>query len=94
MTNDFFLNEYVGSYSRRQQLFFRYAFFILIDLAVLNLFNQYWDLVFIEYFSISLLTAVLLQVLLQITIAIEHRVANLFKDKPGIRPKILRALSA
>jgi len=51
-------------------------------------------LVFIEYFSISLLTAVLLQVLLQITIAIEHRVANLFKDKPGIRPKILRALSA
>ena len=94
MINDIFLNEHAGSFSKRQKLFFRYAFFILIDLTVLNLFSEYWDLVFIESFSISLLTALLLQALLQITIAIEHRVANLFKDKPGIKPKILRGLSA
>ena len=94
MINDIFLNEHAGSFSKRQQLFFRYSFFILIDLTVLNLFNQYWDMVFIESFSISLLTALLLQVLLQVTIAIEHRVAKLFADKPGIKPKILRGLSA
>jgi hypothetical protein len=31
--------------------------------------------------------------LLQITIAIEHRVANFFKEKSGIKAKILRGLS-
>ena len=86
-------NERTGSYSRRQLLFFRYTFFVLIDLTVLNLFNEYWGYVSIEFFSISLLTAMLLQVLLQVTIAIEHRVAELFKGKPGLRAKVLRVLS-
>jgi hypothetical protein len=67
---------------------------VLIDLTVLNLFNQYWDHVFIEFFSISLLAAVLLQILLKVTIAIEHRVAAYFKTKPGLRARILRFLSA
>ena len=48
---------------------------------------------FIEYFSVSLLAAMLLQVLLQITIAIEHRVANYFKGKSGSKAKILRGIS-
>ena len=86
-------NEHAGSFSRRQQLFFRYTFFVLIDLTVLNLFNEYWDNVFIESFSISLLAALLLQILLQLTILIEHRVANFFKEKTGLTAKILRALS-
>jgi hypothetical protein len=93
MIDNMLQNEHVGSFSRRQYLFFRYTFFVLIDLTVLNLFNQYWDLVFIEHFSISLLAALLLQVLLQITIAIEHRVANFFKQKSGIKAKVLRGLS-
>jgi hypothetical protein len=38
--------------------------------------------------------AVLLQVLLQLTIAIEHRVASFFENKPGVRARILRGLSA
>jgi hypothetical protein len=66
---------------------------VLIDLTVLNLFNEYWEHVFIEFFSISLLAALLLQVLLRVTIAIEHRVANFFEGKPGLRSKILRGLS-
>jgi len=94
MINDIIQNELAGSFSKRQQLFFRYSFFILVDFAVLGFFNQYWDLVFIESFSVALLAAVLLQVLLQITIAIEHRVASIFKAKPGVRAKILRVLSA
>ena len=44
-------------------------------------------------FSISLLAALLLQILLQVTIAIEHRVANYFKEKTDLKAKILRALS-
>jgi len=94
MINDIIQNEHAGSFSKRQQVFFRYSFFILVDFTVLGLFNQYWELVFVESFSVALLAAMLLQVLLQITIAIEHRVASIFKDKPGIRPKILRVLSA
>jgi hypothetical protein len=93
MIDSFVKNELSGSYSRRQQLFLGYTFFVLIDLTVLNLFNEYWEYVSIEFFSISLLTALLLQILLQVTIAIEHRVAGLFKGKSGLRPKIIRALS-
>ena len=93
MINSIIENEHAGSFSRRQQLFFRHTFAVLIDLTVLNLFNEYWDNVFIEFFSISLLAALLLQVLLRVTIAIEHRVANFLKGKPGLKAKIFRALS-
>ena len=66
MIDSFVKNERTGSYSRRQHLFFKYTFYVLIDLTVLNLFNEFWDYVSIEFFSISLLTALLLQVLLQV----------------------------
>jgi hypothetical protein len=93
MIYDILQNERAGSFSKRQQLFFRYSFYVLIDLTILNLFNQYWDLVFIEDFSVSLLAALLLQILLQVTIAIEHRVADFFKKKPGLKAKFLRGIS-
>ncbi len=93
MTKERLKNESASSFSRRQQLFFRYTFAVLVDLTVLNLFNEYWDLVFIEFFSISLLAAVLLQFLLQVTILLEHRVACYFKKMSGLRAKILRGLS-
>jgi hypothetical protein len=86
-------NEHAGSFSRRQQLFVRYILFILIDLAVLNLFNEFWAYVSITYFSISLLAVLLLQILLQLTIAIEHRVAKYFIEKQGLKAKVHRALS-
>jgi len=86
-------NADAGSFTKRQQLFLKYTFLVLIDLTVLNFFNEFWDLVFIEFFSISLLAAILLQVLLQITIAIEHRVSSYFKQKSGTGAKILRGLS-
>ena len=93
MIDSIIKNEQVGSFSRRQQLFVRYTMFVLIDLTVLNLFNEYWGHVSIEYFSISLLAALLLQALLQLTIVIEHRVANIFKGKPSFKAKIFRGLS-
>lgn len=76
--------------TNRQRLFMRYFTAILIDLVVLNLFVEYSDKVTIDSFTISLLAAVLLQVLLKLTIAVEHRVAEFFKTRPGGFMRFLR----
>jgi hypothetical protein len=69
--------------SDRQRLFLRYYTGTLIDLVILGLFAEFSNKVFVESFSIALLAAVLLQILLKVTIAIEHRVAGYFKRKGG-----------
>ena len=66
-----------------QRLFLRYFTAILIDLVVLNLFDEYSDKVTISGFTVSLGAAVLLQILLKLTIALEHTVAGYFKARPG-----------
>ena len=76
--------------SNKQRLFMRYFTAILIDLVVLNLFAEYSDRVRVDSFTISLLAAVLLQVLLKLTIAVEHRVAAFFKARPGGFMRFLR----
>jgi len=94
MQNDEDLGEEIaGSNSRRQRIFLSFTFAVLVDLAVLNLFDEFWDYVYIEYFSISLLAALLLQSLLRVTIHIEHRVANYFKKQSGLKARILRGLA-
>ncbi len=80
--------------SDRQRLFLRYFTGILIDLVVLNLFAQYWHVVHVESFSISLLAAVVLQVLLKLTIAAEHQVAVFFNARPGGFMKFMRFFGA
>lgn len=80
-------------YNRRQHLFVKYTFAILVDLTVLNLFDEYCDYVTLSSFSVSLLAAIVLQLLLQITLKIEHKVAEYFKQKEGLRSKIMRGLS-
>jgi hypothetical protein len=74
----------------RQRLFARYFTAILVDLVVLNLFAEYSKRVNIDSFTTSLLAAVLLQILLALTIAIEHRVAAYFKARPGAMMTFLR----
>jgi hypothetical protein len=69
--------------SDKQRLFLRYFTAILIDLVVLNLFAEYSDRVYVSSFTISLLAAVLLQILLKLTLYVEHLVAGYFKGKPG-----------
>lgn len=76
-----------------QRLFVGYTLAVLVDLTVLNLFEEYWGYVTIESFTISLAAAILLQVLLKLSIAAEHRLANYFKSKEGVAPKIYRGLS-
>ncbi len=76
--------------STRQKLFIRYFTGILIDLVVLNLFVEYSQYVVVSSFTISLLAAVLLQLLLKLTIAVEHKVSDYFKAKPGGFMKFMR----
>jgi hypothetical protein len=80
--------------SNKQRLFMRYFTAILIDLTVLNLFVEYSENVVIDSFTISLLAALLLQVLLKLTIALEHQVAVYFKAKPGGFAKFMRFFTA
>ena len=81
--NDALMPASAEAPSNRQRLFMRYFTAILIDLVVLNLFVEYSDKVFVDSFTTSLLAAVVLQVLLKLTLAVEHMVADYFKARPG-----------
>ena len=80
--------------SNRQRLFVRYLVAVLIDLTVLNLFDEFWDLVSIHPFSLSVLAAVLLQVLLKATLVLEHKVAGYFNSKSGGLARFMRYFTA
>ena len=80
--------------STGQRVFLRYFTAILVDLVVLNLFAEYWEIVEVDSFMISLFAAVLLQVLLKLTIAIEHRIGAYFKTKDGAGARALHFLIA
>jgi len=77
-----------------QRLFVRYLVAVLIDLAVLNLFDEFWELVTVEPFSVSVLAAILLQVLLKATLVLEHRVAGYFNKKSGGFARFMRFFTA
>ena len=77
-----------------QKLFVRYLVAVLIDLTVLNLFDEFWDLVTIGPFSISVLAAILLQVLLKATLVLEHKVAAYFGSKTGGFARFMRFFTA
>ena len=77
-----------------QRLFVRYLVAILIDLTVLNLFDEFWDLVTIGPFSVSMLAAILLQVLLKATLVLEHKVADYFNAKSGGFARFMRYFTA
>ncbi len=83
MTSEALMPATAEAPSNRQRLFMRYFTAILIDLVILNLFVEYSKKVFIDSFTTSLLAAIVLQVLLKLTIAVEHWVAGFFKSKPG-----------
>ena len=77
-----------------QRLFVRYLVAVLIDLTVLNLFDEFWDLVSIHPFSVSVLAALLLQVLLKATLVLEHKVASYFNAKSGGLARFMRFFTA
>lgn len=80
--------------SSHQQFFIKLILLVLVDLMVLGLFNEYWENVKINSFTVALITAFLLQLLLKLTILLEHKVAAFFNKRPGKLSKILRFFSA
>ena len=77
-----------------QKLFVRYLVAVLIDLTVLNLFDEFWEPVTVDPFSISVLAAILLQVLLKATLVLEHKVAAWFNAKSGGFARFMRFFTA
>ena len=78
----------------RQRAFLRYLTATLVDLVVLGLFAEYWEHVVVDSFTIMLLAAALLQVLLKLALAVEHRVAAFFNARPGGCAKFMRFFAA
>ena len=66
-----------------QVRFLRAVLFVLVDVTVLALFVEYWDRIIIDSYTLALLTAILLQATLKATLAIEHRIGDHFRDRPG-----------
>jgi hypothetical protein len=67
---------------------------ILVYIVVLNLFAEFVHAVVIESFSVSLVTAVLLWLMLRAIVRLERRVAVYFREKKGVVPRVLRYLCA
>ena len=79
--------------SSKQLIFLKYLTWILVDLTVLNFFAEYWNRVTITSFGISLFIAITLQILLKMTIALEHRLSSYMKSKEKLDKKVLHIFS-
>jgi len=90
MSSEALMPAVVATPTNRQRVYVRYVTAILIDLVVLNLFAEYWKNVFIDTFTTSLLAAIVLQLLLKLTMALEHKVGAFFKARPGRLMTFLR----
>jgi hypothetical protein len=79
--------------SKKQEIFFSWTSDVLIYTVVLNLFVEYVDEVVIDSFTISILTAVLLKVLLDLVMRVEHHVHSFFAGKEGAFFKVAGTVS-
>lgn len=79
--------------TRRQDIFFSWMSDVLIYTVVLNLVVEYVDTVVIDSFTISVLTAVLLKVLLDIVMGFEHRVRGFFARREGAIYRVMGAMA-
>jgi hypothetical protein len=86
-------NQQTTSINNKQKLFLVFLISILADLTIINLFDEYASEYFhIESFTYSIYMAFILQILLAITIKIEHKIANLFHNKSGLLNTLGRIL--
>lgn len=75
--------------TRAQFIYVTWYVDILIYTVVLNLFAEYVEAIWIESFTISLLTAILLKALLALIGRFEQRVHHYFEHKEGTGWKVL-----
>ena len=91
--NQLSTGEVGNSVSSRQAGFVRALLLVLVYLTVLSLFEEYWDRVVIDSYTIALLTAALLVVLFRATLEVEHRISGYFKTRVGAGAMLLRVLA-
>ena len=94
MGKQIFKKELADPMSNHQKFFIKFLLAVLVDLMILGLFNEFWELVVIDSFTVALIAALLLQVLLKLTLHLEHEVAAYFNKKKGTLAKVMRFLSA
>lgn len=75
--------------TRAQEIYTSWARDLLIYVVVLNLFVEYVEGVVIDSFTISILTALLLKIILELVGRFEHRVHHFFEKRKGTIFKIL-----
>jgi len=78
--------------TRAQGIYTSWYIDVLIYVVVLNLFVEHHVAVFIESFTISILTALLLKVMLVVIGRFEHRVHHYFEQKEGTVFRIIGAV--
>ena len=74
-----------ASPTKRQMVFFSWTKDVLIYIIVLNLFVEFNSKIVIDSFTISIFTAILLKILLEIILKLEHRVSDAFKSYKVLR---------
>lgn len=79
--------------NHRQRFFVRYFCLVMTDILVLNLFAEFWSRVHIASFSVSIGAALVLQLLLKVTVALEHKVALLFDERSHLGARALKVFS-
>lgn len=79
--------------TRNQYRFADFMTDVLVYIVVLNLFVEYNDAIIIDSFTISILTAVLLKLLLDALTGVEQRVHHFFQEKEGTIYQVLGGLS-
>ena len=75
--------------TRSQALFASWVTDVLLYIVILNLFVQYVPKVVTESFTISIFTAVVLKLLIEVIARLEHRVRGWFDQREG---QVWRAL--
>jgi len=74
----------VYSINSKQRIFLLFLIFVLADLVVINLFDEYArEYFYLESFTDSIFMALILQILLKFTIQVEHKIGNFFSGKTG-----------
>ena len=64
--------------TRRQMIFASWTKDVLIYIIVLNLFVEFNSKIIIDSFTILIFTAVVLKILLEVILKLEHKVSNVF----------------
>ena len=77
----------------RQRTFASWTSDVLIYTVVLNLFVEYRPSVIVESFTVSILTAVLFKVLLDLVMGLEGRVHGFFSAKEGAIYRVMGSAS-